>query len=299
MNLPNLLLLICLFSSPVMAQKKSQSIQNTFFTLHNGIRGDSVYNTPAKQVALIKEIGYEGMEINQLENVEAFKPEMDRQGLAISSLYLKVDLDEPGLDSRLMAVCQSLRGSGVVLMPYLVSGKKNYPSSDVKGDSVAIVRLRELADLARTNGLQVAVYPHIWFWLERVPHALSLVQQVRRSNVGLCFNLPHFLAISTSEEITGWKTLLKRSKAHLKIMTICGATITPDKNPKTIWSSLIQPLGQGEFDTYALVRYAVKELNYTGPIGLQCYNLKGDKPNNLKQSLSVWNDWKRKLQANH
>jgi hypothetical protein len=57
-----LLILIC--SNSLFAQK----VKNEFFALHNIIRGDSTYNTFDKQVELVKNAGFEGFEINQIES---------------------------------------------------------------------------------------------------------------------------------------------------------------------------------------------------------------------------------------
>ncbi|GAA4456029.1 hypothetical protein GCM10023189_24670 [Nibrella saemangeumensis] len=134
------ILAISLISYPLLAQQNARLVRNPFFTLHNGIRGDSIYNTPARQVKLAKELGYDGMEINQLESFPAFKAEMDRQGLPVTCVYFKVDLDEPTLDVRLPEYIRSLRNSGTILLPYVISSKKTYAPSDTKGDSVAVRR---------------------------------------------------------------------------------------------------------------------------------------------------------------
>jgi len=56
---------------------------------------------------------------------------------------------------------------------------------------------------------------------------------------------------------------------------------------------LIQPLGEGSFDTYELIKY-VKDLGYDGLIGLQCYNIKQDCEKALTQSMSTWNSYRQR-----
>ena len=41
------------------------------------------------------------------------------------------------------------------------------------------------------------------------------------------------------------------------------------------WDRLIQPLDRGEFDVYGFLK-TLRDLGYTGPIGLQCYMVPGD-----------------------
>ena len=60
----NYILLILICSHSLLAQK----VKNDFFALHNIIRGDSTYNTFDKQVELVKNAGFDGIEINQIES---------------------------------------------------------------------------------------------------------------------------------------------------------------------------------------------------------------------------------------
>jgi sugar phosphate isomerase/epimerase len=68
-----------------------------------------------------------------------------------------------------------------------------------------------------------------------------------------------------------------------------------DKSDRgTIWKSLIQPLGQGTFDTYALLETLV-DLGFEGPVGLQCYNVPGDKADILAQSMAAWRGYEDRM----
>ena len=58
------------------------------------------------------------------------------------------------------------------------------------------------------------------------------------------------------------------------------------------WDRLIQTLDRGSFDVGRVLR-TLKQLDYTGPIGLQCYAIPGDSRENLTRSMSAW----RKLNA--
>ena len=62
----NYIILILICSHSLLGQK----IKNEFFTLHNIIRGDSTYNTFEKQVELVKNAGFDGIEINQIESFD-------------------------------------------------------------------------------------------------------------------------------------------------------------------------------------------------------------------------------------
>jgi sugar phosphate isomerase/epimerase len=53
------------------------------------------------------------------------------------------------------------------------------------------------------------------------------------------------------------------------------------------WDRLIQPLDRGSYDVRGFVE-AVRKLGFTGPFGLQCYNVPGDREENLRRSMQAW-----------
>jgi sugar phosphate isomerase/epimerase len=293
-------LCLAILTLPVYSQqKKVREVENLFFTLHNSIRGDSVYNTPIKQVNLVKQVGFAGMEINSLQDIAVFKPEFDKQNLKIGYVYFAIDLDQPHITPENKAQILTLNQSGAVLCPHLQSSKKTYASSDRKGDTVAVRLMQELAAIASEANLKVALYPHTWDWLETHDHALALIKKINRPNVGLAFNLPHYLAFTDPTEENKIKPFLKEVKPYLNMVTICGATnIQQDQKTKAnMWTNLIKPLGTGSFDTEGLIKYLIVDLQYKGPIGLQAYAIKGDKVKNMRQSLNAWKQIKRKIET--
>ena len=60
------------------------------------------------------------------------------------------------------------------------------------------------------------------------------------------------------------------------------------------WDRLIQPLGEGSFDVYELVRLA-RDQGYVGPFGLQTYNIKRDAEAALTTSIATWSEYKKKF----
>ena len=103
-----------------------------------------------------------------------------------------------------------------------------------------------------------------------------------RSNVGLSFNLCHFLK---SEDANNLQQSLEEALPWLECVSINGAD-AGDTNTMG-WNQLIQPLGAGSFDVASVVTL-LTELGYTGPIGLQCYNVPGDPEENLESAIVVW-----------
>jgi sugar phosphate isomerase/epimerase len=285
-----LILLSCLYNIG-----NAQKLTNEFFTLHNIIRGDSIYNTPDKQVELIKKAGFDAIEINQVENFESMKASLDKYQFKGAYFYVKLKLEEPYFDKRLADYIQQLKGTNVIIAPFIVSESKKFKPSSHDADTLVVRLVRQIADMAKKSNLQVAIYPHYGFYVERTDHALALVKEINRKNVGLTFNLCHWLATTSQSERSTLKPHLKELSPSLKMITICGANdvVTQQKN---VWDDYILPLGTGSFDTYDLVKYMVKDLKFKQPIGVQCYNIKGNKPLLVQNTITVWKEYKKRLE---
>ena len=83
--------------------------------------------------------------------------------------------------------------------------------------------------------------------------------------------------------------MIREAGPHLFLVTINGADHDGDA-----WDRLIQPLDRGSFDVYGLLKM-LQEQGYTGPIGLQCYGVPGDKHENLKRSIEAWGKLSQRL----
>jgi sugar phosphate isomerase/epimerase len=284
-----LLILIC--SNSVLAQK----VKNEFFALHNIIRGDSTYNTFDKQVELVKNAGFDGIEINQIESFDGMKSALDQFQFKGSYFYVKLQLGEP-INNRLENAIHQLKGTNTIIAPYILADTKRFKPNSPEGDSEAIKLLQLISMWSKKAGLQVAIYPHFSFYVERTDHALQLAQKVSRKNVGLSFNLCHWLATTSLTERVELKNHLKELKPYLKMITISGASDIISQK-KAIFDDYILPLGIGSFDTYDLLKYVVKTIQYKKPIGVQCYNIKGNKPELIQNTMAVWNQYKTRLET--
>ena len=72
---------------------------------------------------------------------------------------------------------------------------------------------------------------------------------------------------------------------HLFAVSIHGADNAAEIHDGT--GNWIQPLGEGSFDVAALLN-TLRELEYRGPIGLQCYGIRGDAREHLMRSMAAW-----------
>jgi sugar phosphate isomerase/epimerase len=184
-------------------------------------------------------------------------------------------------DPRLREIVALCRGSDVMIWPNITS--KQFKNSAPAGDDIAAAGLRELADLCDANGLRIALYPHVDMWLHRLEDALRVVKKVNRKNVGLTFNLCHALMDGAEDRIPA---LITAAAPHLFVATINGADRGAAANET---GRIIQPLDKGTYDV-SLVLKQLKAVGFTGPVGLQCYNIKGDPRVLLAGSMAAWQE---------
>lgn len=141
--------------------------------------------------------------------------------------------------------------------------------------------LREMSDLARDSGSQLLLYPHINCWVERIEDAVRVAAKVDRPNVGVMFNLCHWLRVDPKRD---YKPLFEQAIPRLWAVSINGADVF---DPQPGWAHYLQPLDRGSFDVGGLLR-TLKELGYQGPIGLQCFGIGGDAREHLAASMAAW-----------
>lgn len=228
---------------------------------------------------MLKQLGYAGIGPSGTQGIPEMLKALDAQGLKMYALYVgaNLDPDQPKYEPGLPEAIRQLQGRETLIWLYLRSATHT-PSSDT-GDSRAVEIVREVADLADQAGLRVALYPHTWFYVQRVEDAVRLARKVDRKNVGVTFNLCHWLKLDDPKTM---RPLLELARPYLYVVTINGA----DSGGKD-WGQLIQTLDRGTFDVAAFLQ-ALHDISYTGPIGLQCYAIPGDKHENLRRSMDAW-----------
>ncbi|HUT95833.1 MAG TPA: sugar phosphate isomerase/epimerase family protein [Thermoguttaceae bacterium] len=242
------------------------------------------YATPDAQARVLKELGYAGIAPSGTSGIPDMLQAVDKHGLKMTALYVgaNLDPDKPKYDPKLPEVIRALKGRDTFIWLYILRGKFQPSSSD--GDSEAVAIVREIAAMCDESGIRVALYPHTGFYVQRVEDAVRVAEKADRPNVGVTFNLCHWLKV---DEPASMKRLMELALPRLFLVTINGA----DRDGES-WDRLIQPLDRGSFDVYGFLK-TLKQLGYGGPIGLQCYAVPGDKYENLKRSMDAW----RKLSA--
>jgi sugar phosphate isomerase/epimerase len=239
-----------------------------------------------EQATMLKELGYPGVGHIWLDKVEERLQTLDKAGLRLFQITMVVEVgpDKQPYDPRFKDVLKLIKGRQVQF-DLLVNGMK---PSDPSVDPHAVAVLREMSDLAKDSGAQLLLYPHQGSWIERIEDSCRVAEKVDRPNVGVMFNLCHWLRVDKSRE---YKPLLEKAMPRLWAISINGAD---ELDPQPGWDRYIQPLDQGSFDMARFLR-TLKELGYKGPIGLQCYGIGGDTRDHLARSMAAWQKLKTNL----
>ena len=255
-----------------------QTLPNLFFAMDTGTR-DATHKTPEEQVAVVKELGFAGVGpiYHGTNDLQQWFTALDKVGLKMFALYvpLKLDAVEASITS-LKEVVAVLHGRDTMLWLYVTD--KGHKPSATDDDDAAVKALRDIAGMARESGLRVAMYPHTGLYVASVEDAVRLAGMAGCKNLGVTFNLCHWLKVDGKD----LDATLKAAQPFLFCVTINGA----DADGKD-WKALIQPLDQGTYDVSLLLRRLAK-MGYTGPIGLQHFGIKGDAHDNLKHSMDGW-----------
>jgi sugar phosphate isomerase/epimerase len=241
-----------------------------------------------EQAKLAMRLGYSGISGSTEDSYFEFRKALDKVGLAIPETYisLKIDSGVPNYNPLLKELIKDSKDRDLLIALHLHS--ELYKNNKEKGDVKFAEVLTELADYAAKYNVKLAVYPHFSFYCETFSHTLKLVKLVNRPNLGAVFNLCHFLKVQGPENL---EAQLKLGLPYLFMVSLSGSD--NGDTQKMDWDRLIQPLGKGSYDPYPIVKL-LKDNNYNGKFGLQCYNIKMDCEPALTQSMNTWKAYKKR-----
>ncbi len=226
-----------------------------------------------QETELAGEGGFDGISFDGAKLVTERLKALDERGLQFFFLYVGANVSdghivyEPGIEDSIRA----LKGRSTIVWLTIRGGGSG-------AELRAVEAARKICDLAAQENLRVALYPHYGMYVARLSDALRIADEAKRSNLGVTFNLCHELRSGFDPDV---RTLLERALPRLYAVSINGADQQGD------WDQLIQPLDRGAFDVAGFVRTLI-QVGYDGPIGLQCYAIKGDPRTNLEHSMQAW-----------
>lgn len=243
-----------------------------FFVFDNGVGRGSW--TPEQQAQTLKALGYDGISYNYTtpEDLARWQQAFAAQSLRIFGLYVHTYLDAPEpFDARLPDAVRMLKGTGTVL--WITVRESKQPGNH---DDRAVAIVQQVADLARTHGVQVALYGHAGFYVEHAADSARIVSKANRPNLGATINLCHEYMSGVGDRLDATLTAVA---PQTTIVSINGADLAS--------KTYITRLDQGDFDLVTYLR-KLKAAGYDGPIGLQAYNVPGDTRENLAANIAAW-----------
>ena len=280
-----------LLIAPVMAgSTESHELDNVFYCFNNGVR--TLPNAPEgfdAQAALVKKVGFEALAGQGGKSYYQWRQAMDKAGLAMPELYIRMGIGQDRkatYDGELKNIIKDV-GDRQMLIAFVLYNDLKIKDRQ-EADKIYVEAIQELADHCHPSNIKIAIYPHVNLHCETVVHSVSLAKAANRRNVGAIFNLCHYLKKEGSQ---GWKESIKEAFPYLFMVSINGSE--DGDTQKMGMDKLIQPLGEGSFDTYELIKY-VKDLGYDGLFGLQCYNIKQDCEEALTQSVNTWKSYRQR-----
>lgn len=262
------------------AEATRTALPNPFFAMNFWQLDPTIASSPEAQARLLKEAGYDGaLYLGTLEGMDESFRALDAHGLKMfAAAVIPYDISvDPGqaAPASLKEAIKRLKGRDTLLLIQFQS--KVHPRSSPAGDARAVELGRELADFARGDGVRLAIYPHVNLWCERVDHAVRLARQCGRENLGVTFNLTHWLWTDPHAPL---ESLVRDAMPHLFLVTINGIHQTAPQGT-------LETLDRGDYDVAGFLKPFVAA-GYRGPIGLQCVSIKGDARDNLARSMGAW-----------
>ncbi len=192
-----------------------------FYAFQNGVS----FGSFEKEAKVLKDLGYDG--ISQVfsggKQLKARIAAYDKVGLKVLSIYLNVN-DRP-IDAD---VVKPLKDRGGMIE---LTIRKMTPKT--------VKAVRQTAEMAAKMKIRVALYPHHGFAVATMPQAMELIEKVDHPNLGVMFNLCHFLRNEKAEDL---EQVLKKAGKRLFAVSTCGADIDGKG-----WGQLIQTLDKGTF----------------------------------------------------
>ena len=253
----------------------------TFFAMDTAARLE-----PAECAQVLADLGYAGLG-GRPATAKAHAAALQSKGLVFFNGYHVTNFGygQTELPADLAKAVDDLAGTGSTL--WLGINKVAFPAGvragPEYGDTIVVPQLKQLLAYAKPKGVKVSLYPHTGFWAAQFEVCLRVANKVDDPNLGVTFNLCHWLKVEGSERDS--LQLIKEALPRLNFITINGAD-TGDTQ-KLGWDKLIQPLGRGSYDVGAFVA-KTRAAGYRGPFGFQGFGIKMDSKELLKETMEGW-----------
>lgn len=235
---------------------------------------------------MLSELGFDGTYLTvwsaQAEaDIDALATVPAQHKLAVHGVYFMLNIaDEVAMQHTLAHIARIPVATTIELAVYV--GQPNQHQQNPQYDALLIKYLPRLCAIADQHNHQLALYPHINFWLESVADAVRICRQFHHPRLGIAFTAFHWYA-SGARDLNAALTLCA---PWLKAANICGTRMLP---PGQALPASIELIDSGELDIFVLL-CQLKSAGYHGAIGLQGFGIGGDVYRNLRTSMNAFRD---------
>lgn len=261
------------------------------FAFYNSM---GIYSFEAR-CEMLKEIGYDATHLSvwhgeRWRDVEKLKNVKEKYGLDVAGVYVVLDLslgENHPRNTGILKMLEIMEGCSTVELAIQSVGYHIRPS-DPKGDDIAVKWLEKALKIAERRNINILLYTHLSFWIERHEDAVRLCKRLNHPNLGIVFCGYHWYAVDG----TNLSATLQAVAPYLKQVNISGSS----RNPHGFGGvATIEPLDVGELDNFALLGQ-LKKMGYNGMIGYQGWGEGGDAYSKLSRSLKAFRDMERRLE---
>jgi sugar phosphate isomerase/epimerase len=254
---------------------------------------------------MLQELGYEGTYLcvwseHAWGDVPKLATTKEKYGLDVIGVYVGIDVNAPE-DSEgnaaVLDLLNTLEGAKRIELALLASG---VPNSDRSADEAALRWLEKLTALADERDLLISLYPHFGAWMERTGHAADLCRKIDHPKLRMVFSGFHWFAT----EGTNLCQTLEHAGPYISSVNISGSRrVDPIAGPAPKGAidryglpATVEALDEGELDNFAILG-ALREVGFTGPVGLLGYSVGGDVYGKLRRSIAAFRDMESRLDA--
>ncbi|MFV0308212.1 MAG: sugar phosphate isomerase/epimerase family protein, partial [Desertimonas sp.] len=157
-----------------------------------------VYDVEA-QCQIAKEIGFDGLEMAVWDGtrwpaVRALDVLQPRYDLDPVGAYVVLNLDLPlehPHNAGILTMLERIVPGAMVDLAIQSAGRGLAPSSEA-GDAAVVDWLRQAVTVCARRDVQLLLYPHVTFWMERHADCIRLCDQVGHPNLGIVLVAIHW-----------------------------------------------------------------------------------------------------------
>lgn len=246
---------------------------------------------------MLKQLGYDATYLSlwseqAWRDVEKLGLVKEIYGLDVAAVYVLLDLssgEETPQVQRILNMLETIEGCRTIELAVQVTGRY-IPRSDQNGDGLAVSFLEKALEICERRGLQILLYPHLTFWLERHEDAIRLCRRLNHPNLGIVFCGPHWY-MAGGRNINA---ILEVAIPYIKQVNLAGIRL--DSNG---WAGLARTelIDEGEVDNFAILG-ALNRFGFDGMIGFQGWELGGDTYSKLRHSIQSFRNMERWVEKN-